>query len=64
MADALEQGLALVAYMMEMDGTVLAPIFEKLEREVEAMRASQDTAARARHLLASHRTTGGLKAIA
>ena len=61
--DRLERGLALVAYLMELDGTVLAPIFEKLEREVEAMRARQDTTARARRLLDSYRIAGGLKAM-
>jgi hypothetical protein len=41
--DRLERGLVLMAYFVVLDGPVLAPLFEKLEREVEAMRANQDT---------------------
>jgi hypothetical protein len=61
--DRLERGLTLVAYLMQLDGPVLAPIFEKLERDLEVMRASQDTAARAQRLVESYKTAGGVKAI-
>jgi hypothetical protein len=60
----LERGLVVAAYLMELHGPVLAPIFEKLEREAEAMRSSQDAAGRARRLLESYGVAGGVKAIA
>lgn len=60
----IERGLIVAAYLMELHGSVMAPIFEKLEREAEAMRSSQDAAGRARQLLDRYRTAGGVKAIA
>lgn len=60
----IERGLIVAAYLMELHGPVIAPIFEKLEREAEAMRSSQDAAGRARKLLDSYRNAGGVKAIA
>jgi hypothetical protein len=60
----IERGLVVTAYLMERHGLDLAPIFEKLEREAEAMRSSQDAAGRARKLLDAYRTAGGVKAIA
>ena len=62
--ERLEHGLAIAAYLMELHGPVMAPIFEKLEREAEAMRSSQDAAGRARRLLDSYRTAGGVKPVA
>jgi hypothetical protein len=61
--DRLERGLALMAYFVVLDGPVLAPLFEKLERELEAMRANRDTVGRARQLLESYKVAGGVKAI-
>jgi hypothetical protein len=62
--ERLEHGLAIAAYLMELHGLVMAPIFEKLEREVEAMRRSQDAACRARRLLDSYRTAADVKPVA
>jgi hypothetical protein len=62
--DRLERGLALAAYLVVLDGPVLAPIFEKLERELEIMRGNQDAVGRAKLLLESYRVVGGVKAIA
>ena len=59
--ERLERGLVVAAYLMELHGPVMAPIFEKLEREAEAMRSSQDAAGRAKRLLDSYRTAGGVK---
>jgi hypothetical protein len=49
--ERLERGLALLAYCIELDGPVVVPLFERLERELEAMRRQQDTVARAKRLL-------------
>lgn len=62
--ERLERALALAAYVVMLDGPVAAPLFSRLERELAAARATDDTVARARALLESYRTTGGLKAIA
>jgi hypothetical protein len=62
--ERLERGLVVAAYLMELHGLDLAPIFEKLEREAEAMRSSQDTAGRAKKLLDSYWTAGGVKPVA
>lgn len=53
--ERLERGLALLAYLIELDGPVYAPLFEKLERELEAMRSRENTVARAKRLLESYR---------
>lgn len=60
----IERGLVVAAYLMELHGPVIAPIFEKLERAAVAMRSSQDAAGRAKQLLDTYRTAGGMKAIA
>jgi hypothetical protein len=49
--ERLERGLALLAYMMSLDGAVYAPLFEKLERELDMMRANENTVVRAKRLL-------------
>jgi len=53
--ERLECALAAVAYMLILDGPVLAPLYEKLERELAVMRADQDTIGRAKKLLESYR---------
>jgi hypothetical protein len=49
--ERVERALALCAYFLVRDGPVIAPIFEKLERELEVMRTREDTVARAKRLL-------------
>jgi hypothetical protein len=49
--ERLEAGLAFLAYLVVRDGPVVIPLFEKLERELEAMRETENTVERARHLL-------------
>jgi hypothetical protein len=44
----LERGLALAAYLVVRDGPVVLPIFERLERELAAMRATAHAIERAR----------------
>lgn len=62
--ERLERGLATLAQLVMIHGEILVPLFEKLERELEAMRGMQDTVARARKLAESYKVAGGLKAIA
>jgi hypothetical protein len=51
--ERLERALALAAYIVELDGPKAIPLFEKLERDLELIRANQDTMVRAMRLLES-----------
>ena len=62
--ELLERGLATLAQLVMIHGEILVPLFEKLERELEAMRRMRDTVARARKLAESYKVAGGLKAMA
>lgn len=62
--ERLERALAMAAYMLVVDGPVAAPIFERLEREIAVFRSNDDAVGRAKRLLESYRTAGGVKAIA
>ncbi|OKO75950.1 hypothetical protein AC629_33475 [Bradyrhizobium sp. NAS80.1] len=53
--ERLERALAACAYVMVLDGPKLAPIFNRLERELEAVRETEDTVARAKRLLETYR---------
>lgn len=61
--ERLERALVALAYFMELDGPVHAPLFEKLEAELESMRRNGSTAQRAKQLLASYKDQGAMKAI-
>jgi hypothetical protein len=50
--ERLLRARAAVAYAMTLDGAIYAPLFERLEREITAMRAADDVMARARRCLA------------
>lgn len=50
----LEGALALCAYLIERDGPVVVPLFERLERELAVMRQTQRTMERAKRLLESY----------
>ena len=52
--ERLERALATCARVMALHGPSVAPIFERLERELEAMRQTQDTMGRAKRLLESY----------
>ena len=52
--ERLERALALCAYLVTRDGPVVVPLFERLERELAAMRKTQDTVDRAKRLLESY----------
>jgi hypothetical protein len=69
--DRLEHALAAISYAILLDGPVYAPVLDRLEREIAAMRASEDAVSRARKYLKRFRVqaaaatdTGGVKAIA
>lgn len=52
--ERLERALAVVAYLIKLDGPKMAPLFERLERELAAMRQTEDTVGRAKRLLESY----------
>jgi hypothetical protein len=58
--ERLERAVALCAYLVVRDGPVMVPMFERLERELAAMRQTQDTVGRAKRLLESNRGAGVL----
>jgi hypothetical protein len=62
--ERLERALALTAYLVVLDGPVAIPWFERVERELAAKRAEQDTIARAKRLLESYRGMTERRAIA
>jgi hypothetical protein len=49
--ERLIQAQAAIAYAMTLDGAVYAPVFERLEREIAALRAADDIMERARRCL-------------
>jgi hypothetical protein len=49
--ERVERGLSILAYLIERDGPVYVPHYEKLERELEALRRQEGTIARARRRL-------------
>jgi hypothetical protein len=49
--ERLERGLAVCAYLVALDGPVMVPMFERLERELAAMRSQHDATERAKRLL-------------
>jgi hypothetical protein len=53
--ERLERALAFAAYLVVLDGPVMVPFFERLERELQNMRSEQDAVARAKALLESYR---------
>jgi hypothetical protein len=51
MLERLLRARAAIAYAMTLDGAVYAPVFERLEQEIAAVRAAEDVMARARRCL-------------
>ncbi|MET4801408.1 hypothetical protein [Bradyrhizobium sp. LB11.1] len=49
--ERLERALALCAHLVVRDGPVVVPLFERLERELAAMRQTEDAMGRAKRLL-------------
>lgn len=62
--ERLERALAVAAYVVTQRGAIAAPLFNRIEAELAAARATQDTVSRARALLESYRATDGMRMIA
>jgi len=67
--ERLERALLAISYAIQLDGSVYAPVLERLEREIAAMRANADAVSRARQYLEQFRdqaaaSSGAVKAIA
>ncbi len=59
----LEACLDFLAHLMGNDGEVYAPIYDRLEAELETMRKRRSPVDRARMRLAAQTLDGGVKAI-
>jgi hypothetical protein len=62
--ERLERGLAVLAHCVTLDGDVYLPLYEKLERELDALRDKQDILSRVRQRAATYKVDGGLKEMA
>lgn len=65
--ERLERALAAISYAILLDGPVYAPVLDRLEREIAALRARDDVVSRARQHLERFQAAannGGVKAIA
>lgn len=62
--ERIERALLLVAWLIERDGDMYLPVYERLEAELEQLRRKEDTKERAHRLLASYSRSVGRKAIA
>jgi hypothetical protein len=51
--ERLERALAVCAYILVLDGPVVVPLFERLERDLAALRAQHGAMDRAKDLLVS-----------
>jgi hypothetical protein len=49
--ERLERAVALCAYLVVLDGPILVPLFESLERDLARMKAEQNAVSRAKQLL-------------
>jgi hypothetical protein len=56
--ERLERALELCARLVVLDGPVVIPYFERLERDLAAMRSDQDAVARAKRLLEENKKNG------
>ncbi len=59
----IQRALLLLAYFMELDGDVHLVLYERLEKELEALQQRESARERARQLLAAYRRSGDVKAI-
>jgi len=51
--ERMERAVAFLAYLVVLDGPVVIPLFERMERELAEMRGQQATVERAKALLES-----------
>jgi hypothetical protein len=63
LSERTERALLMLAYLIELDGDIHVPMYEKFEAELKELKERRDVRARAHHLLATYREVGGLKAI-
>jgi hypothetical protein len=61
--ERIERALLLLAYLIELDGDVHVPMYEKFESELAELKAVADVKARASRRLAAYRESGTRKAI-
>lgn len=59
----IERALVVLAYLIERDGDVYLPLYEKFEIELQELKAGEDTKSRARRRLMAYSEAGALKAI-
>ncbi|MCW5735974.1 MAG: hypothetical protein KIS73_17735 [Enhydrobacter sp.] len=55
----LERALVLLAYLIELDGDVHVPMYERIEGELRTMQQRRNTRTRARQLLAGYANSTG-----
>jgi CRISPR/Cas system CSM-associated protein Csm2 small subunit len=63
MIERIERALVVLAYLIERDGDVYVPLYEKFEAELQELKAREDTKSRARRRLMTYSDAGALKAI-
>jgi hypothetical protein len=54
MIERIERPLTILAYLIELDGDVHIPMYEKFEAELEALKRKEATKARAKQRLAAY----------
>jgi hypothetical protein len=63
LTERIERALLLLAYLIELDGDVHVPMYEKFESELAELKAVADVKARASQRLEIYRQSGERKAI-
>jgi hypothetical protein len=63
MIERIERALVVLAFLIERDGDVYVPLYEKFEAELQELKAREDTKSRARRRLKAYSDAGALKAI-
>lgn len=63
MITRIERALLLLAYLIELDGDVHVPMYEKFETELTALKSAASVRARASERLARYRQSGTGNAI-
>jgi hypothetical protein len=61
--ERIERALLVLAYLIELDGDVHVPMYEKFEAELAELRAIADAKSRASERLTAYRQSGDRKAI-
>ena len=61
--ERIERALLLLAYFVELDGDIYVPMYEKLEAELDELKAKATVRARASERLAAYRQSSDRNAI-